>query len=123
MVLHDIRNEVDIRFLVDQFYIQAKTDPLLAPVFNQWIGEDWSKHLPIMYSFWNNVLFHQGGYKGNPMQVHQRIHQKNPLSAKHFERWLALWTTTGRKHFAGPQVENLIERAESIAQIMQQKLD
>jgi len=122
MELHDIRNEMDIRLLVDQFYVHARVDPLLAPVFNHWIGDDWSKHLPIMYSFWNNVLFHQGGYKGNPMLVHQHIHQQNPLSAQHFERWLQLWTTTARQHFKGPQLENMIQRAESIAQIMQQKL-
>jgi hemoglobin len=122
MATHDILGEADIRLLVDSFYDKVRKDKLLSPIFDQIIGDNWEHHLPVMYTFWNNVIFHQGGYKGNPMLVHQRIHQIFPLKKPAFERWLNLWKATVQELFVGPQADNVIQRAESIAGIMQQKL-
>ena len=50
----------------------------------------WEKHLPIMYDFWENVLFYTGQYTGNLMQVHRKANV-NPINSEHFERWLKLF--------------------------------
>ncbi len=118
----DIQSEDDIKLLVNSFYTHVRKDALLAPVFRKWIGENWDKHLPRMYTFWSNVLFHTGGYRGNPMIVHQHIHQQHPLTKAAFDRWLKHWEETVRELFEGPNAENIIARASNIAFFMQQKL-
>ncbi len=115
----DIKDKTDIQTLVDLFYNKVKADVLLAPMFQH---VDWEKHLPVMYSFWDNVLFHTGGYSGNPMAKHQSVHQKHPLSHGDFEQWIGLFISVIDKNFEGPNVENLKERAKSIAIIMEIKI-
>lgn len=63
---NDIRNREDIKLIVDAFYEKVKKDDEIAFFFSEIIAVEWEKHLPIMYDFWENVLFHVGIYQGNP---------------------------------------------------------
>lgn len=118
----DITNKDDIKLLVDTFYDKVKSDELIAGFFTTVVQVNWEKHLPVMYAFWENVLFHQGGYAGNPMVQHQQLHQKSPMSAAHFSRWLQLFGETVDALFAGEQAEIMKQRATSIATVMQIKI-
>lgn len=115
----DIENIEQIKTLVNQFYNRVKEDELLAPLFNH---VNWEKHLPVMYAFWNNVIFNTGGYSGNPLQAHRNFHQQFPLNALQFERWLKLFNETLDLHFEGTNTETARQRATSIAGVMQIKL-
>lgn len=119
----DIVSRQDIEQLVDSFYDGLKKDDLLGPIFAQMLGDRWAQHLPRMYTFWENVLFHTGGYQGNPMAVHQHIHQQFPLSAAHFDRWMTAWEENAKRLFAGPNADNIVQRARNIGHIMAQKLE
>lgn len=119
---HDILSKDDIACLVNSFYDKVKTDSLLGPYFNEKVKINWEKHLPVMYTFWDNVLFHTGSYVGNPMQIHKAIHDKYPMRIEYFQQWLKLFTATVDEHFAGNNAEAIKQRATSIATVMQIKI-
>jgi hemoglobin len=121
-MLKDISTREDIRGLVEAFYDKVQHDELLAPFFSLIVPVDWETHLPIMVSFWENVLFHRGGYSGNPMEKHLHIHALSPFAPHHFERWLALFRSTVDERFSGARADVIKHRAESIAAVMQAKM-
>ena len=86
----DIETKEDIKKLVDQFYEFVKADQQIARFFTVVVAVDWEKHLPKMYSFWEQVIFGSGEFRGNPMATHAAIHTKSPLSSEDFEQWLFL---------------------------------
>lgn len=54
-----------------------------------------------MVDFWETVLFGGYKYKGNPMLIHMKLHKKEALHPKHFERWIHIWETTVKSNFNG----------------------
>ena len=117
--LHDISSKTDIELMINAFYEKVKQDALLSVYFEH---TNWKKHIPVMVIFWENILFFSGDYSGNPMAKHKHIHHKNPLSKKHFNRWLNLFIDTVNQNFQGPNANLAIQRAESIAQVILSKL-
>lgn len=115
----DIENRDDIEFLVRSFYQGVQLHPLLAPYFSH---VAWETHLPHMFDFWQNILFFTGGFHGNPVQKHVSIHEKFPLTAEAFAAWLGLFEHTVTKHFEGPKATLALQRARSIATVMQIKI-
>jgi hemoglobin len=118
----DIKKREDIIELVDGFYIKVRADGDLGPIFDQVAHTNWEKHLPVMYDFWENVIFHTGQYTGNPMTAHQRVHMLHPFTKAHFTRWLELFRETLHEKFEGVNTELANQRATSIATVMQLKL-
>lgn len=114
----DIENEADVKLLVDTFYDNVNKDELLSPVFNDFAHVNWESHLPVMYSFWNSVLFGSTVYKGRPFPKHLQL----PINQTHFSRWLSLFTKTVDDLFEGPKAEDTKFRAQSIARIFQMKM-
>jgi hemoglobin len=121
-MLPDIQNRDDIMLLVNTFYEKVKGDDLLGPIFNERVKINWERHLPVMYDFWENIVFFTGGYSGNPMQVHKQMHEKFSLSAADFARWILLFTQTVDGLFEGENAELAKQRATSIATVMQMKI-
>lgn len=119
---HDIRDIEDIKLLVDNFYNKAQADELLGPIFNDVAKVDWSKHLPIMHSFWNSVLFGKQGYKGNPMDAHFRLDQKRHLEGNDFNTWKTLFIETIEELFEGEYANLAKQKAVSIADLMFYKI-
>jgi len=118
----DIINREDIEQLVDVFYQKVRVDPQIGFFFTKIEKVDWNKHLPVMYNFWENVLFHTASYDGNPMERHQTVHSKCPMKKEHFEHWVTLFTDTVDELFAGKQADQIRIRARNIAQIMHANL-
>lgn len=115
----DIQSKRDIELLVDLFYEKVKKDLVLSKYFQ---GMDWSKHLPTMYKFWENVVFYTGRYNGNPMQVHYGLHQRMPLGLGDFQQWLYLFSETVDELYEGENANNIKQRAQNIATVMQIKI-
>lgn len=118
----DITRRKDIELLVDAFYEKIRSDALIGPIFTDVAHVNWERHLPVMYDFWENLLFHTGNYSGNPMSVHLRIHRQHPLTSEDFRRWLEIFTETLTDHFEGERTEMARERAASIGTVMELKL-
>ena len=114
----DLCTADDIRTLVNSFYEKVREDDLLAPVFVDFAHVDWAEHLPVMYQFWESMLFGAGTYSGAPFPKHVML----PVKKDHFARWLALFVETVNAHFAGPKAEEAKGRAASIADTFAQRM-
>ena len=120
--MKDIENREDIEFLVDEFYKRVVKDDIIGFFFTEIIALDFKKHIPVMYDFWETTLLGKIRYKGNPMAKHIQLSSKEPLTPKHFERWLLLWKETLLKNFSGEKANEALTRATQIAALMQFKI-
>ena len=118
----DIRKPRDIHRVVNTFFRMVKKDALLAPFFADKTKEEWDDFLPMMYSFWENVLFYSGGYFGNPMARHQELNTMRHFTEDHFNQWIMLFDESIDRLYAGENAEKMKERARNIATVMQVKL-
>jgi hemoglobin len=117
--MKDIGGREDIQELVQQFYAKVIKDELIGPFFSH---VDWDKHLPVMYDFWESVLFFTGNYAGNPMQVHKALNARMPIQPLHFERWKELFIETVNELYRGEKAELACIRASNIAGLMQMRI-
>jgi hemoglobin len=120
---NDITNRNDIETLVNTFYEKVKIDSTIGHFFTEVVKVNWDIHLPRMYDFWDNILFHTGAYIGNPMQRHRHIHQQQAIENEHFDYWVQLFKTTVDELFEGENATLIKTRAASIAAIMQVKVN
>lgn len=118
----DIKNRHDIELIVNRFYGKVMKDELISPFFTDLLKLDMNKHIPVMYDFWENVLFYTGKYEGNPMAKHQVIHGLSKLKMEHFQRWLSLFSETVKENFKGKNAKTIVEKAVNIGTVMQVKL-
>ncbi len=118
----DITQRKDIELLVNEFYERVKQDQTIGPIFSDVANVNWDKHIPVMYDFWENIIFQTGNYTGNPMSAHFKIHEKHPFTKAHFTSWLAIFQETLNDCFQGPNTELARQRALSIATVMEIKL-
>ncbi|MEE2565661.1 group III truncated hemoglobin [Hyphobacterium marinum] len=128
-VAHDRRREIQRRAagmgiddayidrLVETFYARVRAHPLLGPIFQDAIGDEWGPHLARMKTFWSSVALNSGTYSGKPVPAHKKLTQVQPW---HFNIWLGLFRETLHDTAACPEaVEYFMERAERIAQSLQ----
>ena len=120
--MQDIQERADIDLLVNRFYEKVVPDRLIGHFFTKVVHFTWEAHIPVMISFWETVLLGVQSYKGNPMIKHIELDALQHLEPVHFERWLYLWQQTVRELYAGEKAEIAIDRAHSIAQIIQVKI-
>lgn len=115
----EIQGRKDIEHLVNEFYEKVKKDDLLSGYFAH---VNWEKHLPLMYSFWENTLMFTGGYFGNPLKSHQNFHKFKPLNEELFARWLELFVESVDELFEGEKADLAKQRAMSISTVMLMKI-
>lgn len=107
-------DEAMIDHLVRTFYAKVREDALLGPVFDARI-DDWELHLQRMCAFWSSVALMSGRYHGQPMEKHLPL----PVDARHFDRWLALFTETAEEACPPAAAAHFIERAKRVAQSLE----
>jgi len=112
----------DVQLLVRSFYNKVLSDELLGHYFSYVFTHHWERHLNVLDTFWNNILFYTGGYEGNPLQTHKKLHHFKGLSSEAFDRWLLLFYQTVDELFEGEKAELAKQRALSIATVMQVKI-
>ena len=118
----DIETRADIDELMNRFYARAIDDDTIGYIFTDVAKLDLERHLPIIGDFWETLLFGTGNYQKhgrNPLQIHAVLHQKSPLTTKHFRRWLEIFRETVDETFAGTRADFIKLRAEAIANRMQ----
>ncbi|MEN3224096.1 group III truncated hemoglobin [Mycolicibacterium porcinum] len=118
----DLSGHDDVELLLWRFYSKALSDPVLAEPFAELREKGLRSHLPVMCDFWETVLFRAGLYHGSALIVHRDLHARHPLSARHFVRWLTLWTDTVDELFVGPHAERAKLQAGRIAKAMHRRL-
>lgn len=118
----DITTRGDIELLVNEFYDRVKQDEIIGFIFIDVAKVNWEKHLPVMYDFFENMLFYTGSYTGNPMELHKKINSHLPLKVQHFEQWELLFNTTVDELFVGTTANLVKQRAMSISKVIQSKI-
>lgn len=116
--LKEITQLEDIKLLVNTFYDKVREDPLLGPVFESKIKDQWPRHLEIMYGFWQTLLLEEHTYYGSPSLKHMDL----PIEETHFTRWLALFFQTVDENFTGNITEEAKWRASRMAEVFKAKL-
>ena len=107
-------DEAAIVRLVDAFYAKVRADAVLGPIFAKAIADNaWPAHLQKMYAFWSSVMLTSGRYKGNPVEVHQRVAGIQPPL---FGNWLDLFEQTAAELFVPPLAEAFAAKARRIAE-------
>lgn len=119
----DITERADIELLINSFYDVVRKDEAIGYIFNDIIGDDWSHHLPIMYQFWESILFSKPGYSGNPIKKHIDIDKRMPLEQAHFTRWLELWNAAVDNLFEGENAAQAKNRAMLMANLINMKVE
>lgn len=112
----------DVAAFVRQFYAKVRRDDLLGPMFNDVAAVDWGEHLPKLTAFWCRALFGTTGYAGNPFAAHRRIHDREPFTPAHFERWLTLFGATLDRSWFGPNVDKMKALAVNVARVHSNQL-
>jgi len=120
--MNDITSRNDIATLVNAFYEKVRCNAIIGHYFKEVIDVDWEKHLPVMYDFWEGVVFGSSAYTGNPINAHKKIHALNAFTKSDFEEWLRLFHETTDELFAGEKSALIKQRATSIATVMQLKI-
>jgi hemoglobin len=118
----DITTRGDVELLVKSFYDKVTKDETIGPIFNVVAKVDWSKHLPVMFDFWETMLLDAALYKRNAMDVHYQLNRHYPFRDEHFARWLQLFFETVDDLFSGPVADMAKKKAKSIAGLMQFKM-
>jgi hemoglobin len=118
----DLSGRADLDDLLARFYGQALTDAVLRPVFVDVMRLDLDEHLPVIGAFWEQVLFQSGAYSGSTMAAHRRVHDRIPLTGRHFARWLELWQRTVDELFAGPVADRAKAHAARMAAVFLRNL-
>ena len=103
-------DETVLTNLVHGFYAKVREDDVLGPIFAARIT-DWGPHLDRMVAFWSSVALMTGRYHGAPVPAHTPL----PITAAHFDHWLALFRETAHEICTPAGAAHVIERAERIA--------
>lgn len=115
----DIKNNDDIKTMVDTFYDCIRGDKLLGPIFNSVIKDNWPVHLQKMYGFWQSILFNTQTYGGSAFEPHGKL----PIGKEHFRQWLQLFEENMDKQFEGVKAEEAKLRARKIGEIFYYKIE
>ena len=83
----ELATRADVEFLVQAFYQRLFKDDLIGYVFTEVVSVNWETHFPVMFDFWESVLFGTGSYRGNPMLKHIELHRIERLHPSYFHRW------------------------------------
>lgn len=118
--MKDIETREDLEKLLAEFYKIVIPD---AEIGHHFAEMDLETHLPVIVDFWEKVLFNKPIYFGNPLEIHQKLHEKFPLKPEHFHRWVEIFIATIDENFAGEQAENAKLRAKTIADSLNQRLN
>lgn len=120
--MRDIENREDLLSLMKAFYSRMMKDEQIGYIFTDVANLDLDHHLPLLADFWNNALFHTGGYKSNVVQIHKDLNAKETLTPEHFKRWLLLLGETIDENYKGEIAEKMKLRASQVGMTMQAKL-
>ena len=116
----DIETRQDLEFLLSEFYKVATKD---AEIGHHFTDLDLAAHLPIIVDFWEKVLFGKPVYYGNPLQIHQMLNAKHPLTLENFRRWVEIFSYTVDNLFTGKMAEDAKLRAKMIAHSLNQRIN
>ena len=124
MIKNDISNRKDIKLIITKFYDKLLVDKKMMPFFEKIMAENQLEHhLEIITDFWNDIIFDTITYNNNVMQKHLDKHVFVKFTKEHFTVWVSYFFTTIDSFFEGDNAIKMKTRAQSIATVMQLKMN
>ncbi len=120
MTSPDIETRGDIEALMTEFYSVAIYD---AEIGHHFLEMDLAEHLPVIVDFWEKALFARPVYLGNPLVVHQNLHEKNKMTPEHFVRWVDIFVASVDRLFEGEIADKAKYQARMISDSINQRLN
>jgi hemoglobin len=102
-----------IRRVVDAFYAKVRQDPILGPVFNDIIKDEWPAHIERIASFWLTATRLGAGYDGRRFMPVHLAHAT--IRAELLPRWLELFRQTADELCPPEAAAVLVDIAERMA--------
>ena len=120
----DISSRNDIKSIMTKFYDLLLVDKTMMPFFEEIVQENQLEHhLEVITDFWNDILFETNEYHQNVMQKHLQKNAFIKFKKEHFTIWVSYFFKTIDTSFTGDNSERMKARAQSIATIMQLKMN
>ncbi len=118
----DILGRAEITTLVHRFYEIVRRDEMLGFIFEEVAATDWDTHLPKMISFWQTVLFRDGGFRGDPIGKHARLVPLTHMGREQFDHWLHLFEQTVDELFEGENAGHIKRCAADMANVIHSRI-
>mgnify|MGYP000439306260 CR=1 FL=1 len=120
----DITSRENIKLIITKFYDKLLDDKKMLPFFVDIVNENQlDHHLEIITDFWNDILFDTITYQNNVMQKHLNKDAFVKFQKEHFTIWMSYLFVTIDTFFEGENVSKMKTRAQSIATVMQLKMN
>jgi hemoglobin len=124
MITPDIVARKDIRLIITKFYDKLLADKKMLPFFEEIVSNhQLNHHLEIITDFSNDILFDTITYNNNVMQKHVNKNTFINFRKEHFAIWISYFIETIATFFEGKNSEKMKTRAQSIAVVMQLKMN
>jgi hemoglobin len=118
----DLTTRRQIHDLVVAFYRELVNDVVLGPVFEEVAEVDWSHHIPLLIDYWCRILLGDQSYQGTLLMAHRRVHDLQPFTTEHFDRWYGQWVATIDSRWSGSLAEKAKAHAARIATTLARQL-
>ncbi|WP_147262066.1 group III truncated hemoglobin [Blastococcus sp. TF02A-26] len=119
----DLQNRAGIDTLLYDFHSRVFNDELLRRVFVDVANMNLVERLPVIGVPGKRSCSTPAAANGQAMSVHRRLHQREPLTPAHFQRWLGLWRRALEADHAGPVAAAAKQHAVSTAEAIRRHLD
>ena len=120
--MNDIKTQEDLHLLLADFYKKLLIDNRISYIFTDVVKIKWEEHLPILVTFWSQVILGTGGYSNNLTQIHLDVNLKEHLSPELFTIWLEHFYKAVDENFMGENSEKIKTQALSLATILKIKI-
>lgn len=121
--MKDIENQQDLYYMVDAFYKRLLDDHRINYIFTDVVKIKIEEHLPILVTFWSQMIFGTGGYTNNLTDIHLKIDQLEHLTPELFNIWLSHFNKTIDENFIGKNADEVKLQAKNLSIILQIKIN
>ncbi|MFT4644738.1 MAG: hemoglobin [Planctomycetota bacterium] len=118
IITKDITTIDDIMLMVDSFRLKLGGDIDLYKIYRKLLKCDVKLSKPVLYSFWNKIIFGKGRFSRKPFQY--RIPIK--IEEEHFEKFSLLYNSNVDELFIGKNAELVKNRIIALVSLYQTKL-
>jgi hemoglobin len=120
--MNDIQTQQDLHFLVDNFYKNMLKDMRINYIFTDVVKIKIEEHLPILVTFWAQMIFGTGGYTNNLTDIHLNVDKMEHLTPELFDIWIGHFNQTVNENFTGKNANEIKTQAKNLSAILQIKI-
>ncbi len=120
--MSDIQSQSDLYLLVDKFYKKLLQDKTISYIFTDIVKIKIEEHLPILVTFWSQMILGTGGYTNNLTDIHLKVDQLEHLTPELFEIWISHFNKSVDENFIGTNATEIKSQVKNLAIILQIKI-